>query len=239
MSSSSSAASDEFLSVITRRHCKRAFLDKPVSRAVLERVLTAARHAPSPRNTQFWQVAVVLGEAREELSRRLCAALDSPESYEHDYVNRPSPMGAPHEERAFAWGAAFYGALGIERHDRAARQEFERRNLLFYGAPVAMIFHLPRNAVHGTFLEMGFFLQNVMLGLVACGLGSCPQYSVARYSEVIRDFLRLGADRLVVCNLSVGYVDESAPINRFYPERAALDEYIQWYGHALSAADSA
>jgi nitroreductase len=230
---------EEFLSVITRRHCKRAFLDKPVSRAVLERVLSAAGHAPSPRNTQFWQVAVMLGEARDELSRRLCAAQDSAEPYEHDYVNRPTPMGATHEERAFAWGAAFYGALGIERDDRASRREFERRNLLFYGAPVAMIFHLPRNAVHGTFLEMGFFLQNVMLGLVACGLGSCPQYSVARYGTVIRDFLRLGADRLVVCNLSVGYVDESAPINSFYPERAALAEYTQWYGQALSAADSA
>src|ERR671931_128864 len=99
--------------------------------------------------------------------------------------------------------------MGIESHDRGGRSEFERRNLRFYGATVAMIFHLPRNAVHGTFLEMGFFLQNVMLGLVSCGLGSCPQYSVTRYSAVIRDFLGLGAERLVVASLSVGYVDES------------------------------
>lgn len=224
-----------FLSVITRRHCKRAFLDRPVSRAVLERVLTAAAHAPSPRNTQFWQVAVVMGEARDELSGRLCAAFDSAERYEHDYVNRPNPMGDRHEQRAFAWGAAFYRALGVDRDDRAARRQFERRNLLFYGAPVAMIFHLPRNAVHGTFLEMGFFLQNVMLGLVAAGLGSCPQYSVARYADVIRDFLGLGADRLVVCNLSVGHVDETAPINDFHPERAALAEYTQWYDHIPAA----
>jgi nitroreductase len=219
-----------FLSVITSRHCKRAFLDRPVSRDVLERVLTAAAHAPSPRNTQFWQVAVIREEARDELSGRLCAAMDSAEPYKHDYVNRPTPMGARHEQRAFAWGAAFYGAMGVERDDRAARRDFERRNLCFYGAPVAMIFHLPRNAVPGTFLEMGFFLQNVMLGLVASGLGSCPQYSVARYADVIRKFLGLGADRLVVCNLSVGHVDETAPINDFHPERAALGEYTRWYG---------
>jgi nitroreductase len=232
-------AAFDFLSVITRRHCKRAFLDRPVSREVLERVLTAAAHAPSPRNTQFWQVAVLLGDARAELSRRLCAALDGAGQYEHDYPNRPSPMGPVYEERAFAWGAGFYGALGIRREDSTARQEIEQRNLCFYGAPVAMIFHLPRNAVAGTFLEMGFFLQNVMLGLVASGLGSCPQYSVARYSEVIREFLGLGADRLVVCSLSVGHVDESASINRFYPQRAALHEYTQWHDQAPSAADMA
>jgi len=229
---------DAFLSIITSRHCKRAFLDRPVPRQVLERVLSAASHAPSPRNTQFWQVAVLMGEARDELSRRLCAALDSTESYEPDYVNRPTPMGALHEQRAFEWGAAFYGTMGISRDDHASREEFERKNLCFYGAPVAMVFHLPSNAVPGTFLETGFFLQSVMLGLVACGLGSCPQYSVARYSNVIRDFLDLGSERLVVCNLSVGYIDESAPINSFYPERAALEEYTRWCGHPASAPDN-
>jgi nitroreductase len=228
-------AAFDFLSIITRRHCKRAFLDRPVSREALERVLTAAAHAPSPRNTQFWQVAVLMGEARAALSQRLWAALDSPEQYEHDYVNRPSPMGAPYEQRAFDWGAAFYGTTAISRDDSAARRDFERQNLNFYGAPVAMIFHLPHNAVAGTFLEMGFFLQNVMLGLVSTGLGSCPQYSVARYADVIRDVLGLGADRLVVCSLSVGHVDESAPINRFHPRRAALSEYTQWHDQAPSA----
>lgn len=229
---------DGFVSVITRRHCKRAYLDRPVADEVLARVLRAAAHAPSPRNTQFWQVAVVQGEARAELSRRLCAAMDSAGRYEPDYANRPAPMGEPHERRAFAWGEAFYGALRIDRDDSAGRREFERRNLRFYGAPVEMIFHLPGNAVPGTFLEMGFFLQNVMLGLVSYGLGSCPQYSVARYGGVIRDFLGLPADRIVVCGLAVGYADESAPINRFHPERAALHEYTRWYVHAPSGAGS-
>jgi nitroreductase len=230
----SPVTNEDFLSVIVGRHCKRSFLGSPVERSIIERVLTAARHAPSPRNTQFWQVAVLTGQAREELSRRLCAGMKSAERYEHDYANRPSPMGEIYERRSFAWGSAFYGAMGIARDDNAGRMEVERRNLCFYGAPVAMIFHLPRNAVNGTFLEMGFFLQNVMLGLVACGLGSCPQYSVARYSSIIREFLGLGPERLVVCSLSVGYVDESAPINRFLPERAALHEYAQWYDHPAS-----
>ncbi len=228
---------EDFLSVIADRHCKRSFLSSPVERGILEQVLTAARNAPSTRNTQFWQVAVLTGEAREELSRRLCAGMESPDRYEPDYVNRPSPMGEIYEERSYEWGSAFYGAMGITSDDQVGRKEFDHRNLCFYGAPVAMILHLPRNAVSGTFLEMGFFLQNVLLGLVACGLGSCPQYSVARYSSIIREFLGLGPERLVVCGLSVGYVDESDPINEFYPERAALHEYTQWYDHPTRGSD--
>ncbi|HET9893926.1 MAG TPA: nitroreductase [Streptosporangiaceae bacterium] len=227
----------DFLSLIASRHCKRSFLHSPVERGVLEQVLIAARCAPSTRNTQFWQVAILTGEARQELSRRLCAGLESPARYEPDYASRPELVGEVYERRSFAWGSGFYASMGIRREDDAGRKEVDRRNLCFYGAPVAMIFHLPGNAVQGTFLEMGFFLQNVMLGLVASGLGSCPQYSVARYSSIIRDFLGLGAERLVVCGLSVGYVDESAPVNSFWPERAALDEYTQWYDHAASAPD--
>jgi len=67
-----------------------------------------------------------------------------------------------------------------------------------------------------------------MLGLVARGLGSCPQASVAGYSDAIREHLGWGPDRLIVCGMSVGYPDESAPVNRFTPERAPLSDFTQW-----------
>src|SRR5436190_22049929 len=92
-----------------------------------------------------------------------------------------------------------------------------------------MILHVPANAASGTFLEIGCFLQNIMLGLVACGLGSCPQYSVAGYSARIRAELGMSADRLIVCSLAVGYPDPQAPVNAFVPERASLAEYTRWY----------
>lgn len=222
---------ESFLSVITSRHCKRAFTDRPVPREVLDRVLTAAAHAPSPRNTQFWQVAVLQGAAREELTRLLLTAMESGAPRQADYTARSEKVAERYQRRAFAWGSAYYRALGIAREDEAGRREVERRNLGFYDAPVAMVFHLPANAEPGAFLDMGFFLQNVMLGLVACGLGSCPQFSVARYAKVIREYLGVGDERLVVCSLSVGYVDETDPVNDFYPERAEIGEYVSWHSY--------
>ena len=218
----------DFLSIITARHCKRAFLDRPVPRAVLEEVLRAAAHAPSTRNGQPWSVAVLTGAAREALARKLCDLFDRDVPMKMDYASRPAELPPAHAERAQAAAAGVHAAKGIAQDDAAGRRRHLRDNLRFYGAPVAMIFHLPANAAPGTFLEMGFFIQNVMLGLVARGLASCPQASVAGYSDALRAFLGFGLDRLIVCSLSVGYADETAPVNAFAPERAPLEDYMQW-----------
>jgi nitroreductase len=222
---------NDFLSIITARHCKRAFLDKPVPRDTLEAVLRAAAHAPSTRNNQPWKVAVLTGAAREELTRKLCEAFDGGVAPKLDYSNRPEPVPPDVQARAQAAGAGVFRAKGIMREDEAARRAHQRDNLRFYGAPVALIFHLASNAVPGTFLEMGFFVQNVMLGLVASGLAGCPQSSVAAYGDIIRSRLGLGPERLIVCSMSVGYMDERSPINQFVPERLPLEAYTQWFDH--------
>jgi nitroreductase len=222
----------DFLSIITARHCKRAFLDRPVPREVLEDVLRAAAHAPSTRNGQPWSVAVLTGGARESLAQKLCDLFDRDVPMKMDYASRPAELPPAHEERARAAASGVHAAKGIAQSDAAGRRRHLRDNLRFYGAPVAMIFHLPANAAPGTFLEMGFFVQNVLLGLVAKGLAGCPQASVTGYSDALREFLGLGADRLIVCSLAAGYADETAPVNAFVPERASLAEYTQWLDQA-------
>ncbi|WP_280701232.1 nitroreductase family protein [Kitasatospora sp. GP82] len=44
-------------------------------------------------------------------------------------------------------------------------------------------------------------------------------------AERARDAL---SGALIVSTLAVGYPDESAPVNRFVPQRARLEEYTEW-----------
>ncbi|MPZ27503.1 MAG: hypothetical protein GEV12_14120 [Micromonosporaceae bacterium] len=222
----------QFEAVVTSRHCKRAYLDQPVPRALLTDVLTAAGQAPSTRNGQPWRVSVVTGDARAALVGRLCAEFDRGTAPAPDYPNRPRTPDSLTEQRARLALAGVLRVLGLAQQGAAGRRAHLRLNLTFYGAPVAMVFHLPADAVPGAFLEMGFFLQNVMLGLVAYGLGSCPQYSVAGYPQVLREELGLGVDRLIVCTLAVGYPDPAADVNGFVPARAALADYARWHDQA-------
>jgi nitroreductase len=239
------SAWDMLQTVMTSRHCKRAFLERPVRRDVLERVLTAAACAPSTRNGQPWRVEVVLGAARDELVARLCAEFDREVAPRPDYPNRLTVVDPVVEARAQVAGAGVLRARGIIRDDAAARRGHLRDNMTFYGAPAAMVFHLPASSVAGTFLEMGLFVQNVLLGLVASGLGGCPQYSVAGYPHVLREVLGLDPDRIIVCTVAVGHPDPVAPVNDFWPPRAALGEYARWHDqapasrpHQLSAHES-
>ncbi|ONI70797.1 hypothetical protein ALI144C_50295 [Actinosynnema sp. ALI-1.44] len=221
---------EAFADVLARRHCKRSFVDMLVPVDVIERVLVAAAGAPSSRNSQPWRVSVVTGGVKQALADALCAEFDRGVPPHPGYANRLPVTDDVTERRARDAAQGVLAAKGIHRFDEPARRAHLRDNLAFYGAPVEMVFHLPGASPPGVFLETGLFLQNVMLGLVACGLGSCPQFSVAGYPDVISSVLGLADDRVVVCGLAVGYPDESAEVNRFHPARAEIDEYVRWHG---------
>ena len=55
---------------VTSRRAVRGFTDKPVSRAVLDRVLAAAAWSPSGSNLQPWNIYVLTGEPLVELKTR-------------------------------------------------------------------------------------------------------------------------------------------------------------------------
>ncbi|MBI5546532.1 MAG: nitroreductase family protein [Deltaproteobacteria bacterium] len=57
------------LTAIASRHSTRSFTHQPVSRAQLESIVDAGRHAPTARNDQPWQFVVVAeGAARKRLA---------------------------------------------------------------------------------------------------------------------------------------------------------------------------
>ncbi len=217
------------INFIAARHCKRAFLDEPVPFAVMESVLSAAANAPSGKNTQPWRVEIVEGEMLASLSRQLCVLFDANTSPTPDYDYSPDPEPAEFVERARACGHAIFSYKGIDRHDHAARREHSRENFLFFNAPMACIFHLPKPAERGNFLDLGMFMQNVMLGLNAHGLDSCPQASIAGYPDVIRECLKLTQNRLVVAGMAIGRSDPAAPVNGFVPTRLPVIEYTKWH----------
>ncbi len=220
---------EALLAPIANRHCTRAFLQRPVPCETIEAVLSTAASAPSSQNNQPWQVAVLMGKSRDELSAILCESFDQGVAPTPDYLNRPKELPQALQQRVQDYGRDFLTFRGIARGDEAGRHAHRLDNFLFYGAPVELIFHLPATAAAGTFLDLGFFMQNVILGFAACGLASCPQYSVASYSDILRSYLGIGSDRIMISGMAVGYPDKAARLNRFVPKRAPLAAYTQWY----------
>ncbi|MDE2120443.1 MAG: nitroreductase, partial [Betaproteobacteria bacterium] len=157
------AAVDE---AITSRRSVRRFLPRPVPRECIEQILRVAARAPSGSNTQPWQVHVLTGAARERLCRRLIEAYDDPQaaaSHVEEYAYYPRQWQSPYQERRRKVGWDLYGLLGIPKGDKQAMHQQHRRNLLFFDAPVGLMFSIDRVMEQGSWLDYGMFLQNIMV----------------------------------------------------------------------------
>jgi nitroreductase len=221
-----SEQAEAFLNIVANRRSMRAFKPDPVPQEVIEAVLGGAQQAPSNCNTQPWFVHVVTGDTLEQLRATLPTqfaagevALDFPYDGQYDGI---------YKERQYASATALYDALGISRDEKAARNNWFMRNFTFFDAPAVAFFTLPSQFGLREACDLGMYAQTVMLGLVAHGLGSCPQTSLGFMANAIRPALGLGDHEKLMFGLSFGYSTET-PVNQVQTERAALHDVVTFH----------
>jgi nitroreductase len=171
------------------------------------------------------------GALKDELSSLMLAEHER-NTGEHcaQYSYYPQELPEPYRSRKYQFGVEYYGGLGIEQSDAAARSRQSGRNFLFFDAPVGLIFTIDRRLEIGSWLDLGMFMQNVMLAAKARGIDTCPQEALSRYHAIVREHLPIEDSELVVCGMSVGYADESRQPSRRCMKRASLDDLASFHG---------
>lgn len=220
----------EVSDALKRRHSTRAYLPKPVPRELIERVLETARFAPSGVNTQPWQVAVVQGETKRRLGEAIIAAREAGQPENPDYGYYPEEWFEPFKSRRRACGLALYGALDIGREDVEKKKAAWYANYRFFDAPVGLLFFTDRNLGQGALIDMGIFLQSVMLAATELGLATCPQASLAEYPAIARELLDVDPRLMLVCGMALGWPDPEAAVNAFRTEREPVLHFTRWHG---------
>ncbi len=218
----------ELLEGIETRKSFRAFKSVPVTQGTIERILKAAGRSPSYTNTQPWEVAVVTGKKKEELSRILREKAESNVTPNPD-LPTPRTWPAELEKRAREHGARRFKALGIERENEQQRKDMRLRNFDFYGAPCVLFVFMDSSLSSWSIFDMGLFAQSLVLAAHSLGLGSCLQAALAGYPDVVREFLGIPKTKLLVIGISMGYPDLEAPINKYQSTRAGLDDFVSWF----------
>jgi len=208
---------------ITERHSIRRFLTKEVSSDIIKKILTDASRAPSGTNTQPWKVTCVTGEKKEQLSRAISDAIKNDQAnLEYQYM--PSKLREPYISRKRKVGYKLYELYGISRDDYPARKQAMLRNFEFFGAPVGLFFRMDRDLLYGSWLDMGMFMQNVMILARAHGLESCPQQAWCEFGSTVHKVLDIPEDEIIISGMSLGYAAK-APENTLISERADVDEF--------------
>jgi nitroreductase len=139
---------------IASRQSIRQFTNQDVPQELLDEILETALLAPSSSNTQPYRIAVATGDVRAAISRDLTEkfqkvnalnGLPLPLKVAKGVLSGALPDGDikpqstyPPElhKRSVDCGRGFYETLGIERHDRDARDAQAQRNFEFFDAPV-------------------------------------------------------------------------------------------------------
>lgn len=207
----------------------RAFLPKPVPKELILQVFEAARWAPSGVNTQPWQVAILNTHQREQIAREIIHARENQIPENPDYHYYPQEWFEPYKDRRKACGMALYGALNISIEEKEKRKVQWYRNYRFFDAPIAAIFYLDGRLCKGSWMDMGMFLQNVMLAARFYGLETCPQAALAEYPDIIRKHTGITTSHHIVCGMAIGYADWSHPVNQYRTQREAVSNFLTWF----------
>ncbi|MBY8915698.1 nitroreductase [Nitratireductor sp. L1-7-SE] len=214
--------------MLTRRSV-RAFLPRPVDDETIRDILRVAARAPSGTNMQPWKVYVVSGERKEALSEAILSSGVRPEKIEWDeYKYYPDKFFEPYLARRRAVGYALYSLLGIGRREVERMRAQHDRNFTFFDAPVGLIFTIDRRLNKGSWVDLGMFLQSVMIAARGRDLHTCPQAAFAPYHRQIRPILGIPDEEIVVCGMALGHEDVSKPENALRSERAPLEEFVSF-----------
>jgi len=218
----SSPSQEAVDAAITSRRSIRAFLDKPVERDEIARILDVAARAPSGTNTQPWKVYVLTGAARARLSNAILAVNADPEQargHTEEYAYYPREWTSPYIDRRRKVGWDLYSLLGLGRDNKAGMAAQHARNYAFFDAPVGLIFTIDRIMAQGSWLDYGMFLQNIMVAARARGLDTCPQAAFTQYHRIISAELDLPGSEMVVCGMALGWADSKRIENTLVTER--------------------
>jgi nitroreductase len=220
---------------ITSRKSVRAFTKDPVSKETIKKLLNISARAPSGTNTQPWKVYVLEGQALHNLCEKVCAAYDSiaanPElekEYQASYDYYPSKWFSPYIDRRRENGWSLYSLLGIAKGEKDKMHAQHRKNFEAFVAPVCIFFTIDKELGKGSMLDYGMFLQSLMIAARGEGLDTCPQAAWNHYAKIIFPLIGAKDNEMLVCGMSLGYVNKTDIVNTFHTPRVGAEEFTTW-----------
>ncbi|MEW6109959.1 MAG: nitroreductase [Nitrospirota bacterium] len=203
---------------IRTRMSIRKFRPEPVPADTLLDVIDTAKWSPSYKNSQMWEVIIVSGKKKEELSKLLINLFEQGAKPCPDI---PEPMSWPPEadtrirEHLRKRGEA----TGIDLSSPEIMRKAKTANFNFYRAPHGLFLYQDSSLTPWSILDFGMFAQSIMLAAHAYGLGTVPQAFLTDYAQQTRKFLGIPDTKRLVLGMSIGYPDLSDRANSYRSAR--------------------
>jgi nitroreductase len=217
--------------VVRGRRSTRGFTDKPVPKALIREVIELAMRAPSSLNTQPWNFHVIAGEPLDRIrkgntERNLAGVPESREFRSHGAYE------GKHRERQVEIAKQLFAAMGIERHDQAARNDWVLRGFRQFDAPVSIVVTYDRS-IQGSDIapfDCGAVTNALVNAAWSRGLGCVINSQGIMQSPVVREHARIPDDQVIMICVAMGWPDETFPANAVVSKRKSVDETVTFIG---------
>jgi nitroreductase len=204
-------------------------LDKDVAKDDVIKILEAVKHSPSGTNIQPWQVAVVTGDNKKNITDKMQQVFLDGQKPNMDYDYYPSKWIEPFASRRKECGLKMYKTLNIKREDKQKQKDQWATNYRGFDAPVLLFFFLDESMQTGAFIDIGIIMQSIMLVATDMGLATCPQASLAMYPDVVKKELNFPRKSILVAGIALGYEDKNAIINNYRTNRDDISKTTKFY----------
>ena len=222
-----SAETMSLAEALRQRRSVRGYRPDPVPQAVLDEVFGLAQLAPSNCNIQPWKVFVASGAMRDELRHRMVEHVTRGDPIQPDFEHLPNFEGV-YRKRQVDCAVELYNNMGIARDDREGRARASLRNFELFDAPHVAFIGMERQFGVTVALDVGMYIQTLMLVMTSFGIGSCAQGSMRYYPQDVRDLFGEPDSTAILCGISFGYEDEGVAANRTRVGREPLGESVRF-----------
>lgn len=207
----------------------RDFLDKPVPNETLEWLFETAQRTASGGNLQPWHVHVMTGDKLKTFTEDAVARSMAGERDEPTHAAYPSPLWEPQRSWRYKLGEDMYGLLGIEKDNKMGRLMWLMQNIKFFEAPVGIIITGNKKLEMPQHLDIGIYVQSLMLLAREAGLHTAPQGWWRNWHTVCHDHLDIAEEDEVLVGMSLGFANPDAPVNSLRADRAPMTEAVKFY----------
>ena len=207
----------------------RDFLDTPVPEDMLQSLFTTAQRTASGGNLQPWHVHVMTDDKLETFKEDALARAQAGKTDVPTYQAYPSPLWEPQRSWRYKLGEDMYGLIGIEKDNKMGRLMWLMQNIKFFEAPVGIIITGDKRLEMPQHLDVGIYVQSLMLLAREAGLHTAPQGWWRNWHSVCHDHLDIAEEDEVLVGMSLGYANPDAPVNSLYADRASLNESVKFY----------
>lgn len=227
---------EQWVEFVASRRTTRDFLPTPLSDEIIDELITDALTAPSWSNTRPFMVAVATGDKRDRIAAEFLRRWDSLSAARTGglgaklklaltRVGLPTsnrmitkPYTGVFKTRSQKVGRELYALLGVERGDAVGRDAQWRKNYNFFGAPVELFIFTHKSIGKYAASDASLFMQNLMLGAHARGLGTCAQGAVAIWEDAVKAEFDVPVGYKLLYGVALGYPSDAA-VNGFKAER--------------------